>query len=120
MPVNKEKYISFTKHTESKVNLKFIDSFRFMSSSLDKLASYLPEDQKHITRKFYSDDNDKFHLLQRKGIFPYEYLNNWQNLQEKTLPNIEAFYSNVNRKALSKSDYDHAWKIWNKFNIKML
>ena len=131
---NTEKYITFSvplkKKTENKdieinYKIKFIDSCRFMSSSLSKLVDNLSEgihnnkcfdyksnlDYVRITKnkklllkcfncniyykkKFNNDlikkikntysfcDNDlnKFVLLLRKGVYPYEYMDNWQNL----------------------------------------
>ena len=39
LPINEEKYISFTKNVEkTNVKLRFIDSFRFMPSGLEKIS----------------------------------------------------------------------------------
>ena len=126
---NTEKYITFllplkkkieNKDIEITYKIKFIDSYRFMSSSLSKLVDNLSEGihnnkcvdcnscldyikiknekllfkcfncntyykkkfNKHLIKKFrntYSfcyNDINKFVLLLRKGVYPYEYLDN--------------------------------------------
>ena len=47
--------------------LRFIDSCRFMASSLDKLASNLDDDQCKHLREFYKED-EVFRLMRRKGV----------------------------------------------------
>ena len=46
--------------------------------------------------KFCNGDPNKFFLLLRKGIYPYEYIDNWERFDEKTIPPKEAFYSDLN------------------------
>ena len=59
-------------------------------------------------------------LLLRKGVYPDEYMDDLDRLKEEKLPNKSVFYSNLNLEDISKIDYRHALKVFNKFNIKNL
>ena len=48
------------------------------------------------TFKFSDNDINKFILLLRKRVYPHEYMDEWQNVNETTLPEKEEFYSNLN------------------------
>ena len=95
LPQTKEKYISFTKFVEgTDINLSFIDSFKFMASSLDKLASYL-EKLNTLERLFKEDGlcDEQILLLKRKGVFPYDYVSSFDKLKEPNLPSKDDFFS---------------------------
>jgi hypothetical protein len=128
IPTNEEKYISFSKEVivDSFVNkdgkkvdvkreLRFIDSFRFMSSSLDSLVSNLNKDQCVNLNKYYAGD-----LLRRKGVFPYDYVDSIEKLAETALPPKEIFYSRLNDEHISDEDYRHAQAVCKEFGIKTL
>ena len=68
--------------------------------------------------EFCNGDLNKFILLPRKGIYPYEDMDNWRKIDETTLPPKEAFYSNLNLENISDEDYAHAQKLWQVFEIK--
>ena len=70
--------------------------------------------------KFCNGDLNKFFLLLRKGIYPYEYIDSWERLDENTIPPKEAFYSKINLENITDKDYDHIKKVWEAFEIKHL
>ena len=46
--------------------------------------------------KFCNGDLNKFVLLLRKGVYPYEYMDSWERFNETSLPPRKAFYSELN------------------------
>ena len=98
--------------------IRFIDSFKFMATSLGKLVNNLPKDDFINLSSYYS--GDKFNLLTRKGVYPYEYMDSLEKLKESELPPKEAFYSRLNDEDISDENYAHAKKVWKTFNMKTL
>ena len=170
---NTEKYITFSvpnkKRIENKniditYKTKFIDSFRFMATSLSKLVDNLTENihndkclkcmsnlcfvnvmnetltfqcidckkeyKKDLNNKlkerfsnvyeFCGYDMNKFINFLRKGVYPYEYMDEWNKFDEKELPSKESFYNNLTMEDISDTDYAHANNVFKKFNIKNL
>ena len=128
-PNNEERYISFTKNIEvgSYMNsegetkpkshkISFIDSFKFMAASLDSLVNNLPEDAFNNLKRYYT--GDKLSLVNRKGVYPYEYMDTLERLKETKLPPKEAFYSKLNNEDISDEDYAHAQKVWEVFKME--
>ncbi|XP_072403272.1 uncharacterized protein [Diabrotica undecimpunctata] len=120
LPITKEKYISFTKHVEDvRINFRFIDSFRFMASSLDKLSSYLPK-YPNLRAQFSSLPEEQFDLLTKKGIMPYDYIDSFDRFIETCLPPIESFYNNLEDKPCPRRHYRRAQEVWSSFSCSTL
>ena len=170
---NTEKYITFSvplkkkienKNLEITYKIKFVDSFRFMSSSLSKLVDNLSEEfynnkyadcksnldyfktkneklilecynckqryrkkfNKELIKRFAStyefcnNDLNKFVLLLRKGVYPYEYMDTRERFSEISLPSKEDFYSNLNMEDISDIDYRHANNVFKVFKLENL
>ena len=64
--------------------------------------------------------DEKFHLMVRKGVYPYEYMDGWEKFEEAGLPPKDAFYSRLNMKGISDQDYEHAQQVWNTMEKKTL
>ena len=99
------------------MELRFIDSIKFMSSSLDSLVNNLAKGG-HQFFGFESYNDHQRKLLIQKGIYPYEYMDSWDRFKETSLPSIKRFYSNLNMSGVSDTDYEHACSIWREFGIR--
>ena len=63
--------------------------------------------------QFCNGDLNKFVLLLRKGVYPYEYMDSWERFDKTLLPPKKYFYSELNLEGISDKDYNHAWKDYN-------
>ena len=123
-----EKYISFTKTIvvdtfekdgktrEVKRKIRFIDSLKFMASSLEKLVNNLssyPNLQRHFK-------GPQLELVKRKGVYPYDYMSRFDRLSETCLPPIECWYSKLNDTNISKEDFSHANLVWDTFQMETM
>ena len=111
IPNNMEKYMAFMLGN----HLTFLDSFQFMSSSLEKLVSNLPKELLKYTSQTFK--NEKLDLMSKKGVYPYDFMDSFEKFNEK-LPPKEEFYSILNDEHITDKDYQHAQTVWNTFNLK--
>ena len=72
------------------------------------------------TYEFCNKDLNKFILLLRKGVYPYEYMDNWERFNETSLPNKESFYSNFNMENIEDIDYRHGNNVFKIFKLNNL
>ena len=120
---NKEDYISFSIKVEvdkyinkngieksKEIELRFIDSFKFMSTSLDSLVNNLARGGGKFFG-FEEYNENQYKLLIQKGICSYEYMTNWDKFKETKLPLSEAFCSKFNMAGVREEDYEHARRV---------
>ena len=97
--------------------LRFIDSFKFLQTSLSNLVSNVQPDDFINTKAVFSDNAE---ILTRKGVFPYDYVSDITKFNETCLPPIEEFYSKLNDEYITEDEYKHARNVWNTFNCKTI
>ena len=130
IPSTEEKYISFSKKIKVDeypgyygaliplyFEIRFIDSFKFLQTSLANLVENLQPEDFLNTKKVFKKNVD---LLTRKGVYPYDYVSSIEKLSETQLPPKEDFYSNLNDEHITDKDYKHAINVWNTFNCKTI
>ena len=109
-----ERYISF-----SLGDLRFLDSYQFLSSSLECLTENLKatgglSNFKHFSSEFKNDSVAE--LLLPKNVYMYDYMNDESKFLETNLPPKKAFYSHIKKTHISEDDFQHACKVFETFD----
>jgi hypothetical protein len=136
IPKTEEKYISFTKEIEVnefrgkdgkkkkvKRELRFLDSFKFMASSLRKLVNGLGKnDFRNLDLMSTCYTKKQKELLKQEGVYPYEYMDGFDKLGKTmtSLPPKSKFFSKLNNEDISDADYKRAQNVWNVFSMKTM
>ena len=133
IPNNEEKYISFSLKFElkkvSKWNrekeewkevaiqheIRFLDSFKFTLDGLEQLVKNLSREDMIETAKFFGE---KMNLISRKGVYPYEFMNDFEKFKKQNLPKKTSFFSRFKQEKVSDEDFEHAQKVWKEFEMK--
>ena len=105
------KYMSITINNK----LTFIDSFQFLSSSLDSwVMNFSKSDFKYLSQEF---DSNVLDLVKQRGLYHYEYISQFKKFKDE-LASKENFYSSLTNRNNSDKEYYHVLNVWNKFEIK--
>ena len=72
------------------------------------------------TCEFCDGDINKFILLLREGVYPYECMDSWERFNETSLPDKKAFCSELNLKDIFDKDYGHTQKEFKELKLKNL
>ena len=105
----------FVKLDESRLMYKCLECQDVSYKPLQPLIDKFPN-----TYRLCNNDNQKFILLPRKGVYPYEYIDDWKRFNETELPSKEDFYSNLRLESIKDKDYEHAKSVWNTFKVENL
>ena len=88
-------YDCFLEYESVKDNLIKYKCLSYNKDYFKKLDEKLKKQFKNIF-KFPNNDINKFFLLLRKSVYPYEYIDQWKKFDETALPKKEEFYRSLN------------------------
>ncbi|XP_068742088.1 uncharacterized protein [Montipora capricornis] len=92
-----------------------------MTASLEKLVSNLAKEgdaKFHVLKRHI--EASKVPLLLRKGVYPYDYMDDMSKFHKRQLPSKEAFLSQLTEEHISDEDYQHAQIVFTSFQLQTL
>ena len=99
----------FIKLKNTRLQYKCYECKQIQLKPINELIKKFPK-----TYRFCNRDINKFILLLRKGVHPYEYMDSWGNI----FSNKKPFYSELNLEDITDKDYVHAQKVFEEFKFK--
>ncbi|OXA46815.1 hypothetical protein Fcan01_18494 [Folsomia candida] len=113
IPSNSEKYMALLCE-----NYVFLDSFLFLTASLDTLTNDLllgnnfEQDFKPLIQIFGQGAAKE---MSRKGIYMYEYMDKWKKFDQKKFPKKSDFYNSLASSGVSDVDYKYGKHIFKSY-----
>lgn len=140
IPNNEERYISLSKsivvdyYTDKKTKqqkpvyyeIRFLDTFAFMASSIESLSNNLSkgiDDIKTLrenfkyTGEYFKNDNEFLEMI-KKGVYPYDWMDNYGKMYETRILKQKYFNSMLNKSQCDNEDYEQYKKVYKLFNCK--
>ena len=121
IPQSSEKYMSIIINKQ----IKFIDSFMFLNSSLaslvdqlDKATDFVNTRHEFSTWKGKAVSDEQLNLLYQKGAYPYSYMDSVEKFKVTSLPPKEVFKCDLTGKDIDDKVYENAQKVWEAFEIQ--
>ena len=101
----------------------FLDWLQFLPASVEQLAASLAKVGRGYFQNLHDLVTDVYpeadvELLERKGVFCYDYLDSFTRLDEPALPPREAFFNKLGGVKCSQADYAHAQHVWENFHCQ--
>ena len=93
---------------------------KFNKELIKRFASTYEFCNNDTTGSSFSERINKFVLLLRKGVHPYEYADTWEKFSKISLRSKENFYSNLNMEDISDIYYRHANNVFTVFKLENL
>ena len=135
IPQTDEKYVSLSlkmfvgvykredgKEVSFYEEMRFIDSYRFMNMSLDKLVSFLPVEAFAILDDHFSASHttEEIKLLHRKGFYPYSYADSFEKFNETKLTPLDQWVDTLRggKISITETDLSHANEVFKKFSCE--
>ena len=91
----------------NRLNYRCKECKRKSTKSIDRLIEKFSR-----MHQFCNSNLNKFVLLLRKGVYPYEFMDSWEKFDETSLTDEKYFYRELNLEDISDKDYSHAQKVF--------
>ena len=87
----------------NRLNYRCKECSKISTKSINELIEKLLN-----TNQFCNGDLNKFVMLLRKGLDPYEHTDSWEKFNEISLPRTKDCYRELTLEDISDKDYNHA------------
>ena len=103
-------------------SLRFLDSFQFMSQSIDTLTKTIDKGDFRLLKAGFPDiGGELFEKITRKGVFPYNFLDSFEKFNEPFPPHGPLWYNSLTKSVdITKEQHTFALGVYNDFKCRNL